>query len=524
MSGRKNQTDLSVAFRVDASIVIGTGHVARCLALANVLKSRYCRCRFICRDLPGNSIAFIRASGFDVDVLPSPVGPPTGSERDYDQLAGVSWQQDAKETKGILAEQETSWLILDHYSFEKKWERAARTKTTSLMVIDDLADREHEADILLDANLGRRNEDYLALVPDSCRILTGPKFALLRPQFGQQRAAAIANRVDRKNRNVLVFMGGIDLSDATSQIMRLIMNIKPHGIERFKIVMGESAPALDKVKAMARGMPIPCDVLVNVKDMDRLMSEADVAIGAVGITNWERCSLGLPSLLLTIAENQIPAARAMAEAGAAIYLGDISDPSWKASFQGALEAISAQAVLSDLSSRSAAICDGDGALRVANLLTVTDIKMRYAVRSDSRRVWEWRLAGSSANRYNKRVQEADYWEHDAWFRKALGNSEMTFLIFESGALPIGYVRFDAVGQRQAIVSICVAEDQRGTGVGRKMLTLAHREILSLNVVRLTAEIHPANEASIRLFEGASYTRSDSEGQFLKYVLDLETNK
>ncbi|WP_282128588.1 UDP-2,4-diacetamido-2,4,6-trideoxy-beta-L-altropyranose hydrolase [Roseobacter litoralis] len=529
LAGEQLKTDaadcskLTIAFRVDASIVIGTGHASRCLALANILKLRGCRCSFICRDLPGNSIESIRASGFEVDVLPSPVKPPPGSGRTYDQWAEVRWQQDANETKGVLAEREPNWLVLDHYAFDKKWERAVRTGVTSLMVIDDLADREHDADILLDSNLGRQCEHYAALVPDGCQILVGPKFGLLRSQFAQLRAATIANRLNRRAQNILISMGGIDLGNATSRILRVMADFHRHGIERCIVVMGENAPALEEVRALATVMPFHCDVLVNVKDMGRLMSDADVAIGAVGITNWERCSLGLPSMLLTIADNQIPSARAMADLGAAIYLGDISCPSWMANLPGALKTLSATEVLTNLSAKSAAICDGDGAFRVANAISKADLTMRYAVRTDSRRVWEWRLAGPSAKHYTKRTQGANYWDHDVWFCSALENPETKLFIFETGTLPIGYVRLDAGGHRRATVSICVAEDQRGTGVGRKMLALAHREAMSLNTLQLIAEIHPENEASIRLFEGAGYIQSGRDGQFVNYSCDLETN-
>ncbi|WP_296644980.1 UDP-2,4-diacetamido-2,4,6-trideoxy-beta-L-altropyranose hydrolase [Roseinatronobacter sp.] len=357
---------MKVAFRVDASIQIGTGHVMRCLTLARALRDAGAACHFILRSFPGDMEARVAAEGFATTCLSAPTGPVPEGPPDHADWAGVEWQDDARETRTILEELRPDWLILDHYAFDARWQRAARPEGTRLMVLDDLADRPHDCDLLLDQNLGRKPTDYDGFVPESCLRLIGPHYAVLRPEFADLRAESLLARAGRGVRHLLISMGGVDADDATSAILLALRAASlPEGL-RITVVMGSHAPALDHVRVVARSMPCPTEVAVDINDMGARMAQADLAIGAAGATTWERCALGLPAIIVQIADNQAGIARALSDAGAALDPGPVNAPEFAQNLQTALT--KARPRLGAMSERAAYICDGDGAARVVAAL------------------------------------------------------------------------------------------------------------------------------------------------------------
>lgn len=352
---------MNMTFRADASLTIGTGHVMRCLTLARALRAEGATCRFVTRALPGHLAAQIEAAGFGVTLLPAPTGPAPDAHPAHAAWAGVDWATDAAETRAALGYR-PDWLVMDHYAFDALWQRAARPAGTKLMVIDDLADRPHDCDLLLDQNLGHAADDYDGLVPEHCICLTGPRYALLRPEFAQARASALADRAGRGLRHLLITMGGVDPLDATSQVLRAVQATDLPEDLRITVVMGSRAPALDHVRALARDMPRPTEIAVDVTDMAARMASADLAIGAAGSTTWERCALGLPTIIVQIADNQAGIARALRDAGAALDPGPLNAPEFAQNLQAALA--EAPSRLSMMAARAADICDGTGSSRV----------------------------------------------------------------------------------------------------------------------------------------------------------------
>jgi len=352
---------VNITFRADASLSIGTGHVMRCLTLARALQAKGATCRFVTRALPGHLAGQIEAAGFGVTLLPAPTGPAPDAPPAHAAWAGVDWTTDAAETRAALGSK-PDWLVMDHYAFDARWQRAARPEGTKLMVIDDLADRPHDCDMLLDQNLGHDAHDYDGLVPEHCICLTGPRHALLRPEFAQARASALAERAGRGLRYLLITMGGVDLLDVTSQVLRAVQGADLPEDLRITVVMGSRAPALDHVHAFARDMPRPTEVAVDVTDMAALMASADLAIGAAGSTTWERCALGLPTIIVQIADNQAGIARALRDAGAALDPGPLNAPEFAQNLQAALAEAPSQ--LGMMAARAADICDGAGSSRV----------------------------------------------------------------------------------------------------------------------------------------------------------------
>ncbi|WNS75210.1 UDP-2,4-diacetamido-2,4,6-trideoxy-beta-L-altropyranose hydrolase [Bacillus sp. DTU_2020_1000418_1_SI_GHA_SEK_038] len=306
---------MNVVIRTDASLEIGTGHVMRCVTLAKQLEREGANITFVCRNFPGNSILFIQNLGFRVYTLVS------HEDQSNWKWTRENWKHDVEETKQILKKLsvKTDLLIVDHYGLDAKWERELRSDVKHIMVIDDLADRYHDCDILLDQNyyLEMQNR-YKGLVPDSCIQLLGPNHVLLRDEFLSIDPQKIKR--DGDINNILVFFGGTDPTRETMKTLHAIQDLKRPDIE-FNVIVGSANPQKEVIKKI-------CDKMSNVifhcqiSNMAELMVDADLAIGAGGSTTWERCYLKLPSITVTVAENQRDIAHDVAKRGATIWLGE----------------------------------------------------------------------------------------------------------------------------------------------------------------------------------------------------------
>lgn len=318
---------MKVVFRTDASLHIGTGHVMRCLTLADALAARGVHCQFICRAHEGNLIDYIRQRGFQVHALPllpansCAVNPaptrPSNTEPAHSHWLGATQAQDAQACAPIMAAQQPDWLIVDHYALDARWEQALASYCRRLMVIDDLADRPHACDLLLDQTFGRDPADYRPLVPAQCQLLCGSSYALLRPEFAALRPYSLQRRTQPQLCNLLITMGGVDKDNVTSKILIALRASRLPPDCQITVVMGSTAPWLAQVKLLAQDMPWPTQVLVGVSNMAQLMADSNLAIGAAGATSWERCCLGLPTIMLVLADNQVGVAKALEQAGAA---------------------------------------------------------------------------------------------------------------------------------------------------------------------------------------------------------------
>lgn len=359
---------MKFVFRVDASTEIGTGHVMRCLTLANALREVGAVCRFVTRAHSGHIGARIAAEGFDVAILPAPEIPAPAGPPTHAHWAGVEWAQDASQTRALLEQDPPDWLVVDHYAFDIRWQKAVRPEGTKLMAIDDLADRPHDCDLLLDQNLGREAIDYDGLVPDHCRRLIGPQYSLLRPEFAQVRTESLARRARPGLRRIMVSMGGADAENVTGQVLDAMTKTDLPRSTAITIVLGSNAPFLPAVREQAAKMPFDTELRTDVSDMSRLMVAADLAIGGAGITSWERCCMGLPTLTLIQAENQRSGGYALAEAGVAVLLGEARDEKWSSRMAGFFRTGDVLSLLQDMSKRARAITDGLGCSRVVDAI------------------------------------------------------------------------------------------------------------------------------------------------------------
>ena len=356
---------MKVLLRVDASIQIGIGHVMRCLTLAEALRLRGASCSFICRDHPGNLIDLIKEQGFNVHRLPLDLSwKPLRVDDAYGEWLGAEWEVDAKQTRVVGCETVFDWLVVDHYALDARWERALAQHNQKIMVIDDLADRPHVCDLLLDQTFGRYAFEYHPFVPEACRVLCGSEYALLRPEFAAMRHYSMQRREQPVLHELLISMGGIDKDNVTGQVLRALRS-SPLPVDcRITVVMGATAPWLRGVQAQAQNMPWLTRVMVGVGNMAQLMGDSDFAIGAAGATSWERCCLGIPTVILLLAENQRKIAEALTQSGAAYLFPASTLESRSLIVAEHLEPVSLRA----MSIAAASITDGLGVKRVAEIL------------------------------------------------------------------------------------------------------------------------------------------------------------
>lgn len=314
---------MRVVIRVDSSYQIGSGHVMRCLTLADYLRQTGAEVHFICRDLTGNLVSLLKDRAFDLSILPASgrqniaQSPNDGS---YAHWLGADWKTDAEQTRSAVVQsrQRPDWLVIDHYALDYRWEEALSAETEAVFVIDDLANRRHNCSVLLDHNLSLQGEArYRNLVPADCRLLCGPAYALLRPEF--EVAASHLRQRDGTVRRILIFFGGVDAAGMTLKACEAVVTCGREDLQ-VDVVVGVANTQREDVHRKCDHHPI-LRYHDQVCNMAELMAAADLAIGAGGTTTWERAFLGLAALTIPVAENQMPSTEAMADAGAIWNLG-----------------------------------------------------------------------------------------------------------------------------------------------------------------------------------------------------------
>lgn len=306
-----------IVFRVDASTLIGSGHLMRCLTLAKRFeKEKNIEIVFISRNLDGNMNFLVEKAGYILFCLPK--YQSNNSLNGYEKWLTVEKKLDAEQTKAILQEICADCLVIDSYALDEEWEKIQRPFVKKIMVIDDLANRRHDCDILLDQNYYQDIEiRYDGLVPKRCKLLLGPKHALLREEFYEERKHLRTR--DGSIHRILVFFGGSDLTNETMKTVKAIAAVGMSDIA-VDVVVGSSNKNKENVESFClqqKNMTYHC----QVNNMAELMHKADLAIGAGGSTNWERCFLGLPAIVIAIADNQVRICEDCNEINVIFYLG-----------------------------------------------------------------------------------------------------------------------------------------------------------------------------------------------------------
>jgi UDP-2,4-diacetamido-2,4,6-trideoxy-beta-L-altropyranose hydrolase len=358
---------MHTAFRTDASLHIGTGHVMRCLTLADTLRERGAQSTFICRPHAGHLLDLIQQRGHTAKALaPADDAFTAPADPTHAKWLGTEWASDAQQTQDALGDQVVDWLVVDHYALDRRWEQIMRPHTRRIMAIDDLADRPHDCDLLLDQNLGRQAKDYGEFLSRQTQTLIGPAYALLRPEFDQWREHSLQRRAQPQLKNLLISMGGVDPANATGQVLDALTRCELPADLHITVVMGPTATWLTQVQSLAAAMPCPTQVLAGVSNMAQLMAESDLCIGAAGGSAWERCALGLPTLILILAANQHSGAMALQSHDAAWVSADAQQLMTQMS--AIFNKNTQTAALHKMSQAAAILATGKGASQVVELL------------------------------------------------------------------------------------------------------------------------------------------------------------
>jgi UDP-2,4-diacetamido-2,4,6-trideoxy-beta-L-altropyranose hydrolase len=349
---------LPILFRADASVEIGTGHLIRCVTLATLLQRYGAVVTFACRDLPGNLNHWLEEQGFQV----------------------IHWQANSPTTipadlKTYLAQVQPDWLVVDHYGLDAQWEKGLWPYVKKVLAIDDLANRPHACHALLDQNYFSQPEiRYTGLIPEESHRWLGPHYALLRPEFRAAREGILqtGQREKKQFKQLQIFLGGSDPTNETSFVLNALKEMALSDLT-LDVIVGASNPKRAEVQAL-------CDSLPNARfycqtsQMAELMAKADLAIAAGGTATWERLCLGLPALVISVAENQQEISRQVAEAGAQVYLGRSGQISKTQLQEAIFQFLENPESLTSLSNKAFLLVDGQGAHRVAKgMLAELDI-------------------------------------------------------------------------------------------------------------------------------------------------------
>jgi UDP-2,4-diacetamido-2,4,6-trideoxy-beta-L-altropyranose hydrolase len=485
-----------IVFRTDASTTMGWGHVARCMTLACGLRARGRAPEFVCCETNGHPGNWLQSLGFPVTLLAM-------GRREW------TWESDASATRQVIeaTSAPVDWLIVDHYDLDAQWESALRSSVGRIMAIDDLADRPHEADILFDQNIIKNAHcRYDGLVPGACVRLLGPEWSLLGPAYAEAHARMPA-RVGRIER-ILVSFGSADVQAATTRVVEALLRVG-----RADLVIDVVVPVwswqLERLHTLMGDQP-NLHLHTDVPTLLPLLALADLSIGACGVTSWERLTMGVPSVVLTLAENQRPIAEELHRRGLVRWLGDAVDMS-AAGLDSALATVLAGELDEGWSTACLATMDGRGLTRTLAVLLADagcPLNARTAGPGDEARTLEW--ANDPGTRRTALTKGPISVEtHRGWFRRRLRDMDGCefFIVETADQVPVGQVRFEEQGTGDWEVHYLVAPVFRGRGLGQQVMQTALARFVNIRgALTVVGRVKPDNVPSCRIFEALGFER------------------
>lgn len=518
---------MRIAIRCDASPVIGSGHVMRCRNLARGLQRRQAQVLFLCRERVGDLLALLTEE-FEVLRLPllqSPEPSPLGLEGRalYGAWLGCSQDQDAQDCLNAIRSAEISaidWLVVDHYGLDQTWERKIAQSLSGLhgqqpklLVFDDLADRPHQADVLVDANRldARACEAYQPYVRAGCRLLLGPAYAPLDPLYAQLQSLA-PQRCSLQR--LLVFFGGVDHGNHTTITLQALGHPDVADLT-VDVVLGAAAPHSATVAHMVNHRP-RTQLYSELPSLAGLMLRADLAIGAAGITSWERAALALPTLVIAAADNQRQGAQAIVNAGAALFLDMEQATDSGTLILEVIRSLRDQPErLQQLSVGARSLGDGLGLGRILTIMLgpTSGLRLRPSNLADEDLYHTWANEPEVRRQsFNTGLIPLD--EHQRWFRKRLHSSDALLrVLLDADGLPLGQIRFERSAKEptRAIIGFSLDPVARGHGLAARLLDLGAAELARHwgGAVEAYGEVLEANAVSARAFLRAGFVEGPS---------------
>jgi len=480
-----------LTIRADADQKMGTGHLMRCLALGQAWKDAGGEVTFVTGCKNRRLLERLAQEGFKVHVL----------------TAAYPGREDWQRTLQFMPDSTGHWLVLDGYHFDEHYQQSVKMSGYQLLLIDDLAGLQRcHADIVLNQNLHAEQSAY-RVCGSEVSLLLGPRFCLLRREFFKWRGWI--RTVSETANKVLITMGGSDPGNITALVLQALQRQEIKSTEAV-VALGADNPFETELRAVAKAAGIQVQLVVDAKEMDQLMAWADIAVSAAGATTWELAFMGLPSLLLKLAENQRPVAERMHAAGAALDLW------WPDEIVPELLAGRIASLLADYEQRrrlarcSQELVDGEGADRLLMHLEKKRLRLRPVREDDARLLWEW--ANEPEVRAVSFSPQPVLWTlHFQWLRNRLEEATCYFyLAINADDQPVGQVRFDVSGD-EANVSVSLGRQFRGAGYGTELLQLACAKVFREPSVKLLrAYVKPDNQASLNAFAKAGFGRTGTE--------------
>jgi UDP-2,4-diacetamido-2,4,6-trideoxy-beta-L-altropyranose hydrolase len=509
------------AIRVDASTRMGSGHVMRCLTLAKKLKELDITVVFLSKKHQGNLNQFIKTQGFEVYEL-SPPSQNIEHQTNEKLWLGCSYQDDATECLQVLRNLKINLLIVDHYSLDYSWQQLLknnlnRTNSFKIMVIDDLANRKHDCDILLDQTLGRKHSDYSAFVPNHCKLMLGADFIMLRDEFLQQQELAKIKRNETVLvNNILITMGGTDPDNISKKILNWLITFQKSNSQILvTVVANQSSPFIKDLHELGKKYQW-IKIICNPKSMAEIMLNADIAIGSSGSTAWERCCLGLPSLSIINAENQNFLNDSLSKEGAIINLGHHLSLNYQRFEESLLQLMNVPSHYHNMVQKSFACCNGLGITKVIDTLAKEFSECVYLQKAnydDCQVLFEWQSNGEVRKYFHN--PDPVQWEHHCnWLKSTLMDDKkhlfMVKLQYPSNGLSssVGVLRLDTLNNRHIIanaqweISIIIAPEQQGKQYAEKAINEIPNSYKEQGII---AEVHNNNTASHKLFLRTGFT-------------------
>jgi len=496
---------MRVFFRADASRSIGSGHIMRCLTLAHALKLRGAQVLFICRAADGDLGALLRDHGIDIVWLVEPFA-----------------ESDAEQSLAVMASYAVNaddWVVLDHYGLGHPWESTIRRSGLRILAIDDLADRPHDCDVLLDQNLvADYRTRYAGLVGPETVTLLGPRYAMLHLSY--RKAHKTVRRRIGKPRRILVFFGAADLPDMTTRVVEALLR---HPETRtIDMVIGAVNPKRDLLLSLA-ATDSRVVAHTHLPSLTDLMSQADLSIGAGGATSWERLCLGLPAVVVTLAENQRSIAAEMHRQGFAIWSGD-AEQLEDNEMEQLLDSVLEQDVEIWFNASGAQIVDGRGVDRVVDMMMGEENQLltcRRVTADDEVLLLEWANDPTTrASAFNTQSISAE--QHHAWLTRRLNDDERyrLFIIETIHGTEIGQVRFEREGLSW-IISYSLAREYRGRGLAARVLDAAMTKLLEeIGPAKVVGRVRPENMPSQRVFHRLQFTVSELSDKAIEFSRPL----
>lgn len=476
--------------RADAYLELGTGHIMRCLALAQEWKQRYY-----------SSIVFVTHVST----------PPTLVERLQHEGCQVVFiastrgsEQDARETIAFAIRYQAQWIIIDGYDFGYTYQQFIKSYGFQVVFIDDYGHANaYVADIILNQNLHAQESYYLNRTSQTA-LLLGSQYVLLRREFWPWRDWK--RLVKQHSHRILLTLGGVDAPNVTRTVLAALSQMHHIPLE-IVVIVGAANPHWKSLVTIAEESPHQVQLRRNVTSMPELLAWADLAIAAAGSTCWELLFMGLPSILIELADNQRPIAASLMQASAAISIGYHAELSQEKIIENCATLLKNQSLREQLSVNGKKLVDGWGASRVVQAIQNTTLRLRRASMNDVELLWHWANDPHTRN-MSFSSMSIPWEEHQRWFTHKLQDPATHIYIAELGSTtPIGQIRLD-LDQHVATISINLAPAYWGQGYGVLMVRQAITIISNtLNISRFRALIKPENLASVKMFEKAGFVKS-----------------